>query len=203
MRSGTTVDGRGRDEHEDAGRCIDSSFASRITLAVAAIGALLSLTELALIYALVGVELQQTEGFAVDAGIIVAGLVAHARGLRDHHQRHGSKVRRAAERGRRFDQGGMRGRDRPQGRDRRPRTRSATLASSYNQMLDLIVYLIRQTQESSRAPRRSRRNDILVRHRAAGLRLRRAGRLDQPRRRRRWRSSRAPTARSPRTPTRS
>ena len=49
------------------------SFASRITLAVAAIGAVLSLAELALVYALVGVKLQQSSGFAVDAGIIVAG----------------------------------------------------------------------------------------------------------------------------------
>ena len=52
------------------------SFASRITLAVAAVGAVLSIAELVLIYALVGVELRQTADFAVDAGIIVAGLVA-------------------------------------------------------------------------------------------------------------------------------
>ena len=53
------------------------------------------------------------------------------------------------------------------------------LAQSYNQMLDLIIYLIRQTQESSKRLSAVRQRHPL-RYRAAGLRLRRAGRVDQP-----------------------
>ncbi len=125
------------------------SFASRITLAVAAIGALLSLTELALIYALVGVKLQQTEGFAVDAGIIVAGLVAMLAAFviitNVMVRRFVAPLNEVVDSVKAACEGEI-------GRKVEIETEDeiGTLASSYNQLLDLIVYLIRQTHESSR-----------------------------------------------------
>jgi methyl-accepting chemotaxis protein len=125
------------------------SFASRITLAVAAIGALLSLTELALIYALVGVKLQQTEGFAVDAGIIVAGLVAMLAAFviitNVMVRRFVAPLNEVVDSIKAACEGEI-------GRKVEVETEDeiGTLASSYNQLLDLIVYLIRQTHESSR-----------------------------------------------------
>ena len=125
------------------------SFASRITLAVAAIGALLSLGELALIYALVGVKLQQTEGFAVDAGIIVAGLVAM---LAAFVIITNIMVRRFVEPLNEVVDSIKAACEGEIGRKVEIETEDeiGTLASSYNQLLDLIVYLIRQTHESSR-----------------------------------------------------
>ncbi len=125
------------------------SFASRITLAVAAIGALLSLGELALIYALVGVKLQQTEGFAVDAGIIVAGLVAMLAAFviitNIMVRRFVAPLNEVVDSIKAACEGEI-------GRKVEIETEDeiGTLASSYNQLLDLIVYLIRQTHESSR-----------------------------------------------------
>jgi methyl-accepting chemotaxis protein len=75
------------------------------------------------------------------------------------------------------------------------------LARSYNQMLDLIVYLIRQTHESSRdcrcrRPRSSRQP-------SSRRRVRPSRPPRSARRPRRWRSSPRRTARSPTTRTRS
>jgi methyl-accepting chemotaxis protein len=125
------------------------SFASRITLAVAAIGAVLSLAELALIYALVGAKLVRTEGFAVDAGIIVAGLVAMLAAFvivtNVMVRRFVAPLNEVVDSVKAACEGEI-------GRKVEIRTEDeiGTLAVSYNQLLDLIVYLIRQTHESSR-----------------------------------------------------
>jgi methyl-accepting chemotaxis protein len=125
------------------------SFASRITLAVAAIGAVLSLAELALIYGLVGAKLVRTEGFAVDAGIIVAGLVAMLAAFvivtNVMVRRFVAPLNEVVDSVKAACEGEI-------GRKVEIRTEDeiGTLAVSYNQLLDLIVYLIRQTHESSR-----------------------------------------------------
>ena len=109
----------------------------------------LAIIELALVYGLVGAKLQDEPGFWMDAGIITAGLVAllalfiiitnvmirrflaplnevvvSVKAACEGEVGHKVEVRTEDEIG--------------------------TLAVSYNQMLDLIVYLIRQTHESSR-----------------------------------------------------
>ena len=125
------------------------SFASRITLAVAAIGAVLSLGELALVYALVGVKLRQSSSFAVDASIIVAGLVAMLAAFviitNVMVRRFVAPLNEVVDSVKAACEGEI-------GRKVEIRTEDeiGTLALSYNQMLDLIVYLIRQTHESSR-----------------------------------------------------
>jgi methyl-accepting chemotaxis protein len=125
------------------------SFASRITLAVAAIGAVLSLAELALIYALVGHKLQESPGFAVDAGIILAGLVAMLAAFviitSVLVRRFVAPLNEVVDSVKAACEGEI-------GRKVEIRTEDeiGTLAMSYNQLLDLIVYLIRQTHESSR-----------------------------------------------------
>ncbi len=125
------------------------SFASRITLAVALTGAVLSVAELVLIYSLVGAKLQQGAGFAVDAGIIVAGLVAMLAAFviitNVMVRRFVTPLNEVVDSVKAACEGEI-------GRKVEIKTEDeiGTLAMSYNQLLDLIVYLIRQTHESSR-----------------------------------------------------
>jgi len=125
------------------------SFASRITLAVAAMAVVLSLAELALFYGLVGVKLQQTSGFGVDVGIILAGLVALLAAFviitNVMVRRFVTPLNEVVDSVKAACEGEI-------GRKVEIKTEDeiGTLAVSYNQLLDLIVYLIRQTHESSR-----------------------------------------------------
>ncbi|MEI7813632.1 MAG: HAMP domain-containing methyl-accepting chemotaxis protein [Coriobacteriia bacterium] len=125
------------------------SFASRITLAVAAMAVVLSLCELALFYGFVGIRLQQTYGFVFNMGIIVAGLVALLAAFviitNVMVRRFVAPLNEVVDSLKAAGEGEI-------GRKVEIRTEDevGTLAASYNQMLDLIVYLIRQTHESSR-----------------------------------------------------
>ena len=116
---------------------------------MAAIGAVLSVAELVLIYGLVGAKLQQSEGFVIDASIIVAGLVAMLAAFvivtNVMVRRFVAPLNEVVDSVKAACEGEI-------GRKVEIKTEDeiGTLAMSYNQLLDLIVYLIRQTHESSR-----------------------------------------------------
>lgn len=135
------------------------SFATRITIAVAMMATVLSLAELALFYFLVGDELVRTAEFLTDATIIVVGtlllLTAYVFITMLMVRRFVEPLNKVVDSVRSACQGEI-------GRkvDVQTEDEIGTLASSYNQMLDLIVYLIRQTQESSRRLAQSS-NEIL------------------------------------------
>jgi len=125
------------------------SFASRLTLVVVVQAVVLALAEFALFYAVGADELVNTEEFLSDMGVTAAGLVVlvvlfmlvtrlTVRRFLAPLDEVATSVKAACE-------GEV-------GHKVEVRTEDeiGTLASSYNQMLDLIVYLIRQTHESSR-----------------------------------------------------
>jgi methyl-accepting chemotaxis protein len=135
------------------------SFASRITLAVALMATVLAFAELLLVWLLVGDELAGTVEFATDTAVIVGGtlVIVTAFVLITFYMVRSfvGPLNEVVESVRAACQGEI-------GRkvDIKTEDEIGTLAQSYNQMLDLIVYLIRQTQESSRRLAQSS-NDIL------------------------------------------
>ena len=125
------------------------SFASRITLAVAGMATILSVSQLALFYSLVGVKLRDAANFGIDIGIIVAGTIAL---LAAFVIITNAMVRRFMKPLNEVVDSVKAACDGEIGHKVAIRTQDeiGTLAASYNQMLDLIVYLVRQTHESSR-----------------------------------------------------
>jgi len=125
------------------------SFASRITLAVAGMAVVLSVAQLALFYSLVGVKLRDGADFGIDMAIIVAGIVALLAAfviiVNIMVRRFMTPLNEVVDSVRAACDGEI-------GHKVEIRTEDeiGTLAGSYNQMLDLIVYLVRQTHESSR-----------------------------------------------------
>lgn len=134
-------------------------FANRITVLVMGFVVLFFAAETALVGVMVGDELSGATKFGVDAAVIIGGtlllFVLFAALLYRVLRQFMAPLNEVVESVRAACQGEV-------GRKVEVRTHDevGTLASSYNQMLDLIIYLIRQTQESSRRLSQSS-NEIL------------------------------------------
>jgi len=125
------------------------SFASRLTLVVVVLAIVLALAEFALFYAVGADELMRTSEFLTDMGVIVVGLIVLIAVFtvvtRQMIRRFLAPLDEVASSVKAACEGEV-------GHKVEVRTEDeiGSLAVSYNQMLDLIVYLIRQTHESSR-----------------------------------------------------
>lgn len=136
-----------------------TSFALRITVWVAGLAVVLSILQMALFYVVVGQKLSSAVGFWEDAAIMAGGIVllqlAFVWMIRILVKRFMAPLNEVVESVRAACQGEIGRKVEVKGEDE-----VGVLAASYNQMLDLIVYLIRQTQESSRRLAQSS-NEIL------------------------------------------
>ena len=135
------------------------SFALRITVWVAGLAVLLGFLQLSLFYVVVGQKLSSNAGFWQDAAMMTGGVVLlqliFVWVIRILVKRFMAPLNEVVESVRSACQGEIGLKVEVQSEDE-----VGVLAASYNQMLDLIVYLIRQTQESSRRLAQSS-NEIL------------------------------------------